>query len=75
MSLRKQIKSRKWNSFASKLQMRRIFWRGTIAVWAVDIHSHKLTTQYKITGPQLACLLAVMEAGHNEAARALKQTT
>lgn len=28
---------------------------------AVDIHSHKLSTQHKITGPQLACLLAVKE--------------
>ena len=30
---------------------------------AVDIHSHKLATQYKITGPQLGCLLAVKESG------------
>lgn len=36
---------------------------------AVDIHSHKLTTQYKITGPQLACLLAVMESGPITSAR------
>lgn len=28
---------------------------------AVDIHSHKLSTQYKITGPQLACLMAIKE--------------
>ncbi len=26
---------------------------------AVDIHSHKLSTQHKITGPQLACLMIV----------------
>jgi DNA-binding MarR family transcriptional regulator len=26
---------------------------------AVDIHSHKLATQHKITGPQLACLMTV----------------
>ena len=30
---------------------------------AVDIHSHKLTSRYKITGPQLGCLLALMESG------------
>jgi DNA-binding MarR family transcriptional regulator len=30
---------------------------------AVDIHSHKLTTRYKITGPQLGCLLAIKESG------------
>lgn len=30
---------------------------------AVDIHSHKLATQYKITGPQLACLLTIKEEG------------
>jgi len=30
---------------------------------AVDIHSHKLSTQHKITGPQLACLMAVEEEG------------
>jgi DNA-binding MarR family transcriptional regulator len=30
---------------------------------ATDIHSHKLSTQYKITGPQLACLLAVQSSG------------
>ncbi len=30
---------------------------------AVDIHSHRLSTQYKITGPQLACLLAIQEEG------------
>jgi DNA-binding MarR family transcriptional regulator len=28
---------------------------------AVDLHSHKLSTQHKITGPQLACLLAVKQ--------------
>jgi len=28
---------------------------------AVDIHSHKLFTQHKITGPQLACLMAIKE--------------
>jgi DNA-binding MarR family transcriptional regulator len=28
---------------------------------AVDIHSHKLSTQHKITGPQLACLMAIKE--------------
>ena len=30
---------------------------------AVDIHSHKLSTQHKITGPQLACLMVVEEEG------------
>ena len=30
---------------------------------AVDIHSHKLAIQHKITGPQLGCLLAVKENG------------
>ena len=30
---------------------------------AVDIHSHKLATRHKITGPQLGCLLAVKESG------------
>lgn len=30
---------------------------------AVDIHSHKLATQHKITGPQLACLLTIKEEG------------
>ncbi|MBN2644864.1 MAG: MarR family transcriptional regulator [Desulfuromonadaceae bacterium] len=30
---------------------------------AVDIHSYKLASQHKITGPQLACLLAIQEKG------------
>jgi DNA-binding MarR family transcriptional regulator len=30
---------------------------------AVDLHSRKLSMQYNITGPQLACLLAVNEHG------------
>jgi len=30
---------------------------------AVDIHSYKLASQHRITGPQLACLLAVKESG------------
>jgi len=30
---------------------------------AVDIHSHKLSSQYNITGPQLGCLLALKEDG------------
>ncbi len=30
---------------------------------AVDIHSHKLSTQHKITGPQLACLMIIEEGG------------
>jgi DNA-binding MarR family transcriptional regulator len=30
---------------------------------AVDLHSHKLSMQYNITGPQLACLLAIDELG------------
>lgn len=30
---------------------------------SVDIHSRKLATQHKITGPQLGCLLAVKESG------------
>ena len=28
---------------------------------AVDIHSHKLSSQHNITGPQLACLMVVKE--------------
>jgi DNA-binding MarR family transcriptional regulator len=28
---------------------------------AVDMHSHKLSSQYKITGPQLGCLIALKE--------------
>lgn len=30
---------------------------------AVDIHSHKLASLHNITGPQLACLLAIEEEG------------
>lgn len=30
---------------------------------AVDIHSHKLSTQHHITGPQLGCLVAIHEEG------------
>ncbi len=30
---------------------------------AVDSHSHKLATQHKITGPQLAALLTIKESG------------
>lgn len=30
---------------------------------AVDLHSRKLSTQYKITGPQLSCLLVVNDRG------------
>ena len=30
---------------------------------AVDLHSHKLATRHKITGPQLGCLLALKENG------------
>lgn len=30
---------------------------------AVDIHSYKLSSQHNITGPQLACLLAINENG------------
>lgn len=30
---------------------------------AVDIHSHRLFTQHKITGPQLTCLLTINEDG------------
>jgi DNA-binding MarR family transcriptional regulator len=36
---------------------------------AVDIHSHKLTSLHKITGPQLGCLTAVMESGPITSAR------
>ena len=32
-------------------------------VRAIDIHSHKLAHVHNITGPQLACLLAVKESG------------
>jgi len=28
---------------------------------AVDIHSRRLSTQYKVTGPQLACLLTIKD--------------
>jgi DNA-binding MarR family transcriptional regulator len=30
---------------------------------AVDIHSYKLSSKYKITGPQLACLLTIKDNG------------
>lgn len=30
---------------------------------AVDMHSHKLANQYKITGPQLACLVTIKDHG------------
>lgn len=40
---------------------------------AVDIHSTKLATQYKITGPQLGCLLALSESGPITSARLAKQ--
>ncbi len=36
---------------------------------AVDIHSHKLTSRHKITGPQLGCLTALMESGPITSAR------
>ncbi len=36
---------------------------------AVDIHSHKLTSRHKITGPQLGCLTALMENGPMTSAR------
>jgi len=40
---------------------------------AVDIHSSKLATQHKITGPQLGCLLALRESGPITSARLAKQ--
>jgi len=40
---------------------------------AVDIHSSKLATQYKITGPQLGCLMALKESGPITSARLAKQ--
>lgn len=40
---------------------------------AVDIHSSKLATQYKITGPQLGCLIALKESGPISSARLAKQ--
>ena len=30
---------------------------------AVDLHSHKLSSRYKITGPQLGCLMSIAEDG------------
>ncbi len=41
----------------------RIFQALRRIIRAIDIHSHKLATQYKITGPQLSCLLALEEQG------------
>ena len=41
----------------------RIFQALRRIIRAIDIHSHKLATQYKITGPQLSCLLALDEEG------------
>ncbi len=41
----------------------RIFQALRRIIRAIDIHSHKLATQYKITGPQLSCLLALAEEG------------
>jgi len=40
---------------------------------AVDIHSYKLASQYNITGPQLACLLAVQEQGPLTSAKLAKK--
>lgn len=40
---------------------------------AVDIHSHKLSTQHKITGPQLACLLTINEEGRLTSASLAKK--
>ncbi|MBD3403537.1 MarR family transcriptional regulator [candidate division GN15 bacterium] len=36
---------------------------------AIDIHSRKLKSQHKITGPQLVCLLAVVDEGPITATR------
>ncbi|MDA3901845.1 MAG: MarR family transcriptional regulator [Desulfuromusa sp.] len=40
---------------------------------AVDIHSHKLSTQHKITGPQLACLTVVEEEGPSTSSNLAKR--
>lgn len=39
---------------------------------AVDIHSHKLSSQHRITGPQLGCLLALKEDGPLTSAKLAK---
>lgn len=36
---------------------------------AIDLHSHHLATQHKITGPQLGCLQAIKEHGPIASAR------
>ncbi|WP_303720209.1 MarR family winged helix-turn-helix transcriptional regulator [Malonomonas rubra] len=41
----------------------RIFQALRRIIRAVDIHSHKLSTQHKITGPQLTCLLTIKAEG------------
>lgn len=40
---------------------------------AIDLHSHKLATQYKITGPQLGCLLAIKDEGAMTSANLAKK--
>ncbi len=40
---------------------------------AIDLHSHKLTTQYKITGPQLSCLTAIRDDGPMTSANLAKK--
>ncbi|HKJ04988.1 MAG TPA: MarR family winged helix-turn-helix transcriptional regulator [Geopsychrobacteraceae bacterium] len=41
----------------------RIFQALRRIIRAVDIHSHKLSHQHNITGPQLNCLMAIKEEG------------
>ncbi len=40
---------------------------------AIDLHSHKLATQHRITGPQLGCLQAIKNHGPITSARLAQQ--
>lgn len=40
---------------------------------AVDIHSHKLSSRYNITGPQLSCLVAIQAEGPLTSAQLAKK--
>lgn len=49
-----------------ELRMTKAFRR---IIRAIDLHSHKLASQHKITGPQLGCLQAIQEHGPITSAR------
>ena len=40
---------------------------------AIDVHSRKLKTQYRITGPQLSCLGIIQEKGSSTVTKIAKQ--